>query len=981
MRIEPFLEHVGDRYEGFVVTKIVQITELSCILRELTHEASGAQVMHIASDDPENLFSLSFKTLPDSSNGAAHILEHTVLCGSRKFPIKDPFFAMSRRSLNTYMNALTGADFTCYPAASQVEKDFYNLLDVYIDAVFHPELKEVSFLQEGHRLEFAEPTNPESPLEYKGIVLNEMKGSLASADSRLWHEMMAALFPDLTYGFNSGGDPKDIPSLTYEELIAFHETYYSPSRCLFFFYGNLPLKRHLDFIQEKVLKHAVKEPPLPPIPLQKRFTAPKRVHKSFPINEGESLENKAIVAFGWLTFPLLQQDEVLALCVLDSILMDTDASLLKLPLLKSGLCVHADAYVDIDMSEVPYLIVCKGTEEKNADELEKFLLESLEKIAEEGIPSYLIDTVIHQLELARTEITGDSAPFGLSLFMRSALAKQHGCAPENALTMHSHFKKLIDLTKDPHYLPALIRKILIHNPHRVRLVMTPDPKLASEELALEKEKLETIKKELTKEEVDAIVQQAKTLAKYQKETESQNIDLLPKVGLEDVPLLVNDFALHEEKSGDITIFHHACFTNQILYVDLVLDLPELSQQELTYLQFFVALLPEIGSGSRDWRANLEYMQRHTGGVSAATSLHPQTDSPQELRPAFTLRGKALYRKADKLFALIKDMVTSPGLTDKERVQELLQQLETSMQNRFNRQALRYALQLALSGFSPASHLANSLYGLPYFKEIQHLAKLAQTDPEPLIQELIAVQKKIFCHKPPHLIISCDEKMYQELRRQNFYGFSDLPLKAPVHWKNDHIVLTPVTSHGRPISSPVAFTVEAFKSVHYLHPHAPAMSCAMHLFENKIFHQKIREKGGAYGTGASYSASFGNFYFFAYRDPHLGATLKTFEESIDTLAQGKFQERDLEEAKLGVIQSIDVPVAPGSRAIVSYNFLRDGRTRARRQHYRETLLSLTKKELITAIEKEIVPQKNSGVIVTFAGRELLEKENLLPILPL
>src|SRR5579863_2898175 len=221
-------------YNNFRITKYTPIPELQSTLVELIHEPSGAKVMHIANDDPENLFCLSFQTLPNSSNGVAHILEHTVLCGSAKFPVKDPFFAMSRRSLNTFMNALTGSDFTCYPAASQNEKDFYNLMEVYIDAVFHPELKRMSLLQEGHRLEFTDPQDPKTPLAIKGIVFNEMKGTLSSADTRLWHTLMENLPPDLPYCYNSGGDPKVIPQLSYEELLKFHATYYHPSQCLFF---------------------------------------------------------------------------------------------------------------------------------------------------------------------------------------------------------------------------------------------------------------------------------------------------------------------------------------------------------------------------------------------------------------------------------------------------------------------------------------------------------------------------------------------------------------------------------------------------------------------------------------------------------------------------------------------------------------------------------------------------------------------------
>ena len=982
------LENVGERYGEFALTKIVPISELRCILRELTHEPSGAQVMHLFCDDTENLFSLSFKTLPHSSNGVAHILEHTVLCGSKRFPVKDPFFSMTRRSLNTYMNALTGSDFTCYPAATQVEKDFYNLLDVYIDAVFHPQLKEVSFLQEGHRLEFSDPKDPKSPLEWKGIVFNEMKGGLASADTRLWHTMMAALFPNLTYGYNSGGDPQEIPQLTYRELLQFHEAYYHPSRCLFFFYGNLPLKKHLDFIAEKALKNVTKIAPLPPIPLQPRFKTPHRTEASFPVTEEEELSSKSMIAFGWLTAPLTAQEEVLALSILDAILMETDASLLKQKLLKSGLCIHADAYMDIEMSEVPYLIVCKGCSHENADALEKNLLDSLKQVIAGGIPPHLIETAIHQLEFSRTEISGEGGPFGLTLFMRSALAKQHGCPPENALVIHALFEKLIEMTKDPAYLTSLIKKHLLDNPHRVRLVMKPDPKLAAKEAQEERRALEAIQKKLTPKQESEILQQTQKLALYQEETARQNLDILPKVTLDDVSHTLHEISLKRESFGNMKLFHHSCFTNQILYADLVLDLPAMKEEDLPYLQLLVTLLSEIGAGKRGYLENLEYMQTHTGGVGAALALHVQTDHPELMQPSLVLRGKALHRKADKLFTLFKEIITAPRFDEKKRIQELILQLNTSLQNRFTRSALRYALQLALSGFSPVTHLNNLVQGLPYFKAVQQMAKTAKHKKEEIIQKLVELSERIFCPQNPHLVLSCDEKIYEEIKKQHFYDLADLPVTKAAAWTND-FKPTPVTSHARPISSPVAFTIEAFSSIHYLHPHAPALSCAMPLFENKILHRKIREEGGAYGTGASFNPAFGNFYFHAYRDPQLAQTLASFRLAIEEMALGHFEERDLEEAKLGVIQGMDHPIPPGSRAATAYNWLRDGKTHEMRQRYRDAILTLTKKQLQHAIEREILPKKESGTIISFAGKELLKTEiakladegKKLPLLPL
>ncbi|MDB6080831.1 MAG: hypothetical protein JWO53_103, partial [Chlamydiia bacterium] len=497
---------VGSKYRGFIVTKSFEVPELECHLTQLTHEESGAEVLHVKASDPENFFCLSFRTLPSSSNGVAHILEHTVLTGSDKFPVKDPFFSMSRRSVNTFMNALTGADFTCYPASSQVEQDFYNLLSVYLDAVFHPRLQKLSFAQEGHRLEFATPHDPSTPLEYKGIVYNEMKGALSSPMARLNEAISAALFPNTPYGFNSGGDPREIPNLSYEELLLFHRTYYHPSKCLFFFYGDIPLEKHLDFIDKEALQGVQKEPRLPPIPLQPRFTKEIRQELFYPVESEEKNEEKILISFSWLTVPILSQLEVLALTILDSVLMDTDASLLKRELLNSGLCKQANSALETESAEVPFTIVLKGCKSQDADTLETLIRSTLDRIAKNGIPESLIESALHQLELDRTEINPDGGPFGLSLFARCALIKQHGGKVEDGLRIHSLFKELRDtLSEEPRFLCDLIVKYLLKNSHFVRIVMIPSQELAKEEEQEERSRLDAIQKSLTEDEKKRII--------------------------------------------------------------------------------------------------------------------------------------------------------------------------------------------------------------------------------------------------------------------------------------------------------------------------------------------------------------------------------------------------------------------------------------------------------------------------------------------
>lgn len=965
----------SDQYQDFVVKKVLLLEELKATLYELEHLSSGAQVMHISCDDPENLFCLSFETLPYNSNGVAHILEHTVLCGSKKFPIKDPFFAMTRRSLNTFMNALTGADFTCYPAASQVEKDFYNLLDVYLDAVFHPQLKKESFLQEGHRLEFEDPQQMKG-LIWKGIVYNEMKGALASPDSRLWHQMLKALVSQLTYSHVSGGDPEVIPSLTYEELIQFHETYYHPSRCLFFFYGNLPLKKHLDFISEKILKHSTKLPPLAPPPRQPRLAFPLEREGTYPVPELEGAEHRTMVAWGWLTVPVQDQETLLALTLLDAVLMETDASLLKLPLLQSGLCTSAEAFLDTEMSEVPYLIVCKGCKPEHVQALDDLLLRTLQNILDSGIPYHLIEGALHQLEFSRTEITGDHAPFGLTLFMRSALAKQHGCPPENALLVHALFKKLREKLNDPLYLPEILRTQLLKNPHRVRLAFHPDQKLSEKESCEEKERLETLEAGLPVAEKEKIVQQMHHLQKYQKQIEGQNLDCLPKVTLDDVPVLARDFALKEHKN----VFSHTCFTNHIVYAEWIFDLPQIEEEELPYAQLLTSILPELGMGKRNYIQNLEHLQSHVGGLSTHMSLYIPLD--HQIKPAFIIRGKALERNAKELFAIFKDLALHARLDETKRIEELILQIHTGLQHRLQKNSLRYATQIALSGLSIPAKISERWQGLSYVKWIQEIATDLPRKLPMVLEKLSNLKERLLSLHQSRVVLTCDEPALQQLELEKFFGILDLPARPFSPWRPE-LKLDPVSSHARVISTPVAFTCEAFPVSTYLHPHAPALTVATHLLDNKVLHPKIREEGGAYGCGAQYSPMSGHFTLYAYRDPHLSSTLKFFNEAVQMIANGQFEESELTEAKLEAIQQMDSPISPGSRGACANTWREEKKTREHRQHYRDRLLSLTPQELKIAVKKELLDKQGQSITVSFASKELLDKqlEKTLPIIPL
>jgi Zn-dependent M16 (insulinase) family peptidase len=976
----PFLEHVGDTYRDFTTVSHFPIEELDCILRELVHKPSGAKVIHIENNDPENLFCICFRTLPENGKGVAHILEHVVLCGSKKFPIKDPFFSMTRRSLNTFMNAFTGSDFTCYPAATQVEKDFYNLFSVYLDAVFDPELKLNSFLQEGCRVEFENPTNTDSPLVFKGIVYNEMKGSM-TADSRLWHTTLKALFPDLPYAHNSGGDPKEIPQLTYQELIEFHKTHYHPSRALFFFYGNLPLKNHLDFLIETTLSQAEPLPSISPIPKQSRFPSPKSLNCFYTPQGSDSLEDKTILSIGWMTCPVKDHEEILALAVLDSLLMETDASFLKKSILQSGFCSQVDAHMDTEMSQVPYVLTLKGCKETEVDLIEQFVLDKLLELSKNPFPKHLIDAAIHQLELSRLEISADHGPFGLNLFFRAALAKQHGCDPKHALKVHSLFKTLLQKVEDPFYLPSLLKQYFLDNTHRVRIAMLPDPNLAQKELEEEKALLKSMQNKLSEEEKQKIVKQTDALEEMQKSIEEQNLDCLPKISLEDVPLLPKQFALSEQPLGPLTLYHHDCFTNSFVYADLLFDLPALTTEEIPYLQLLLALLPEIGAAGRTYEENLEKMLSYTGGIYTSSALHVQATDHKELRPSLILKGKALERHSSHLFDLMQDTLVQPDFGDLKRIEELIKQIASSLHNKVTKNALRYAVQLSLSSLCEASHFSNCCIGLPYYHFILNIMKDPLKQIPLVAEKLSLLHQRLFTFHRPHLVLSCDEKLYEKIIQKEAKNLLSLPQKTFVPWQTLP-TLQNTPSQGRVIAAPVAYNVSSFSVAPYIHPHAPALSIASQLFENVILHSKIREIGGAYGAGASYSSLTGSFYFYSYRDPHIANTFAAFEEAVQEIALGKFSERDIEEAKLSVIQQLDTPVSPGTRATLAYGWLRDGRTKQLREEYRKKILELGASDIKIAVEKEFLFPRKKGIEVSFASKELLERQaKHLPVFPL
>ncbi|HEY8385374.1 MAG TPA: insulinase family protein, partial [Porticoccaceae bacterium] len=403
------------------------VKSLNLVVEEYRHRVTGAQHIHLASDSSENVFLVALRTVPEDSTGVAHILEHTALCGSEKYPVRDPFFMMIRRSLNTFMNAMTSSDWTAYPFASLNRKDYFNLLDVYLDAVFFSRLDPLDFAQEGHRLEFAEPGNPDSPLVYKGVVFNEMKGAMSSPVSTLWHGLGKYLYPTTTYRHNSGGDPECIPDLTYQQLRHFYETHYHPSNAIFMTFGDIPAATIQERIETQALSRFQRLDVEISVPDEKRYLAPVRVEEAYAFDEDAPSDNKTHIVIGWLLGASTNLLESMEAHLLSSVLLDNSASPLLQALETTDLGNSPSPLCGLDDSQKELCFVCgiEGSEPDRARELERLVLDVLERVAREGIPEEQVAASLHQLELQQREITGDSYPFGLQLLMTALTSATH----------------------------------------------------------------------------------------------------------------------------------------------------------------------------------------------------------------------------------------------------------------------------------------------------------------------------------------------------------------------------------------------------------------------------------------------------------------------------------------------------------------------------------------------------------------------------
>ena len=950
-------------HEAFEWLRSEPIDSLRVVVSEYRHKKTGAMHYHIAADNDENVFLVALRTIPTDSTGVAHILEHTALCGSEKYPVRDPFFMMIRRSLNTFMNAFTSSDWTAYPFASKNRKDFDNLLSVYLDAVFFSRLDPLDFAQEGHRLEFEKPGDSSSRLVYKGVVYNEMKGAMSSPVSVLYQKVGEHLFPTSTYHHNSGGEPENIPDLSYDQLKQFYETHYHPSNAVFITYGDISAREHQQVFEDRALQRFESLGRTIAVSPEQRFSAPKLITERYAhqFQEGESADNRTHIVLAWLLGQSTDLESQLKAHLLADVMLDNSAAPLRKLLETCGLGSAPSPLCGLEDSNLEMSFLCglEGSSPVHADELEAKILNLFEELAETGVPQEQLEAVLHQLELHQREVGGDHYPYGLQLMMSAISPAMHRGDPIALLNLDPVLEKLRQDIQDPQFIKNLIRSQLLDNKHRIRLVMIPDENLEAEQEAAVRQRLDAIQQSLDEDEQQRIIERSEALLARQAQEDDESV--LPKVGIADVP------SGKEMPKGNTQSFHgydahcYAQGTNGLVYQQVITPLADLDDSLLSLLPVYSQMIGELGAGNQDYLDIQNQITATTGGIGSFSTLRGTIHDEQAVSGYMSYSGKALSRNQDKLAELLALLIQQARFDELERIRELVAQQRAHAEQSITGNGHGLAMMAASSRLSPAALLSHKLSGLAGIKTLQQLDNRLK-DPgelEAFADELTVLHTTLQMAPKQFLMIGEDDALQ--------HSVSLLEGLWPASASEASVFTpTPLRENTRQTwltNTQVNFCAKAYGTVPSDHPDAPVLAVLSGFLRNGFLHRAIREQGGAYGGGASQDSNNAAFRFYSYRDPRLEETLADFDQSIEWLLGKEHGYQPLEEAILGVISGLDKPNSPAGEAKQAFQNRLFGRDDAFQSRFRERVLATTETDLKRVAQTYFTPENCSTAVIT------------------
>jgi presequence protease len=928
---------IGKMYNGFKLVEKRFVKEVDAECLYFIHEKSGARLLKIKNSDTNKLFGIAFKTIPEDDCGTPHILEHSVLNGSKNFPVKSPFDQLLQGSLNTFLNAMTNSDWTVYPVASMNDKDYFNLMHVYLDAVFNPLIysdKRI-LMQEGWHYELADAN---ANVEYKGVVYNEMKGAYSNPQRELYYQRSKLLFPDNGYGKDSGGYPSAIPTLTYEKFIEFHQKYYHPSNSYIMLYGNADLAQELAFIDEAYLSGYTQSDKTVSIPLQPAFDTMKTEVREYAIQEGEETQNKTFLGMSIVAGLNSNQKLTWALNILAEALVNHEQGPVRRALLEAEIGQNVDGWLDDTQQNVFEIMV----QNANADQQKQFndiVMNTFKQVVAEGLDQAIVEGIVNRIEFAARE--GNTPQKGLVYFLgtlRGWMFTQNPFAGLEYETMLAELKK--DIKNG--YLETVIQEYLIDNNHKLSLALVPKPGLQNLINQQTEAELATYKASLTPSQTDSLVAETKALIDYQRREDPDSLKAkIPSLNLSDIGTEAEWYDAVEKKGANTTILHCNEFANGIVYANLYFDTRVIDTNNTQWVQLLSELLSKMPTANYTFGDLENAMNSKTGSFNTSFMWYIRERNDHHILPKLRVSSKAMRDKTGDMTALMAEIISNTNYNDYVRLKELITRHQSDIDNAIKQNGLGVARSRLFSYFSNEGMLQEKKGGLEYYRFITDLAKNFDTQKETIAHQLAETAKSIFTLQNLIAATTCSDEDYPLFES----ALSQVTQVLPNH----QMPLTQLQfdlnpkNEGLLSSSKVQYVLQGanYKQLGYeWNGHLQVLE---QLLSTDYLQTHIRVIGGAYGGFIRFSPT-GNMFMGSYRDPNLKETFDNFAGIPQYLDSLKLDEKAVSRFIIGTIANIDQPLTASQKGDRAFTAHFTGSSKQLLQKEREQILSTTVTQL-------------------------------------
>ena len=926
-------------YEIIEKREIGDLRSMSYLLR---HKKSGARLALLSNDDENKVFYIGFKTPPEDSTGVAHILEHSVLEGSRDFPVKDPFIELVKGSLNTFLNAMTYPDKTLYPVASCNDKDFANLMHVYLDAVFYPAIYREPriFYQEGWHYEMQDPSDE---LTINGVVYNEMKGAFSSPDDVLGREIVTSLFPDTAYANESGGDPDAIPNLTYEQFLNFHKKYYHPSNSYLYLYGNMDMAERLTWLDETYLSHFDKAEVEAVIGIQKPFLKPVEIRKEYSVTDSEPLLHNTYLSCNIAAGDVLDREEYIAFQILDYALCSAQGAPLKQALLDAG--IGQDVYSDFDNgTRQPYFsIVAKNADEDRKDDFLRIIDETLSRLVQEGLDKKTLLAGLNYYEFKYREADFGSYPAGL---MYGLQVMDSWLYDENAPFIHieaGETYRSLRRKAEGRYFEDLIREKLLGNPHRSVLLLVPVRGLTDQKDRALAEKLAAYKASLSEEEIGRIVEQTHDLEAFQEEPDRpEDLAKIPLLSREDIRRKVEPVILEKRQLEDTEVLYHKIPTNGISYFRLLFDCSRVPGELFPYLGILKAVFGLVDTARYSYQELFTQTDLLTGGIVPVTNIYTNAKDLSRQKITFEVKGKAFHENLESALDLAEEMLLRSDFSNQKRLNEILAELKSRLQSAMISGGHTIASGRALSYISKTAALQEVINGMDFYRLVERLSGNWEEEKKTLPAKLEKLCESIFRKENLMLDFTAEEEEQYDKFLAAAQRMKDRLFTADVEGTPYEVSLAR-KNEAYLSASQVQYVCRAGNYIKDGFPYTGALRILKGIMNNEYLWNNVRVKGGAYGCMCSFGKS-GDSFFVSYRDPNLGKTVQVYEQAPDFIECFAGDERAMTQAVIGTVSEMDTPMNPAAKALRALSLYLTNQTEEELQKERDQVLDATAEDI-------------------------------------